>query len=102
RLPAALAGEDTPPDDGVPRDFDVEVRDAGIALIPGDAHSIDVHQGAEVVSDPLPVALRRPAGGEAVVERVLREVAVIRTRHDRRHGERSEIRRDGELSGRAV
>src|SRR5947208_14440271 len=101
-LPAALAGEHLGPGDGVERHVDVEGRDAGVAQVPGDVHVIDGRSRAEVVADPLAVALRRPAGGEGVVERVLREVAVIRARHDRRHGERSEIRRDGELSGRAA
>src|SRR5207244_12151261 len=40
---------------------------------------------AEVVADPLAVAGRGPAGGEVVVERVLRDVAVVPTRDDRRH-----------------
>src|SRR6266571_3427451 len=88
----ALAGEDLGPGDGVQRHLDVEGRGAGIAQVPGDVHVIDGCERAEVVPDPLSVALRRPAGGEAVVERVLREVAVIRARQGRRHGERGKGR----------
>src|SRR5205823_1261151 len=92
-LPAAPAGEDRGPGDGVQRHLNVEGRAAGVAQVPGDAHVIHGRERAEVVPDPLAVALRRPAGGEAVVERVLWDVTVIRARHDRRHGERGE---DGE------
>src|SRR4029077_13184954 len=84
RLPAGLPGEDHGPDDGVRRDFNVEVRAAGVAHVPRDVHMVHRHDGAEVVADPLAVAPRRPAGGEAVVERVGRDVAtVVRARDDR-------------------
>src|SRR5256886_16919733 len=41
-LPAALAGEDGSPGDGVQRDLDVEVRAAHVAQGPGDVHATNV------------------------------------------------------------
>src|SRR6266550_984724 len=89
-LPAALAGEDRSPGDGVQRDLDVEVRAAHIAQVPGDVHATNEPDSAEVVADPLAIARRRPAGGGVVVQRILRDVAVIPARRDRCHGERGE------------
>src|SRR5207247_1252101 len=53
----------------------------------------------EVVADPLAVAGRGPAGGEVVVERILRDVAVVPTRHDRRHRHRVRGSRGASVDG---
>src|SRR5437660_9190459 len=87
-LPAALAGEDLGPGDGVQRHLDVEVRDAGVAQVPGDVHVIDGRERTEVEPDPLAVARRRPAGVEILVARILWKVAIIPARDDRGRGER--------------
>src|SRR5438034_8981121 len=67
------------------RRLDLERGRPGRALVPRDGDGSDGHRGAEVVADPLAVAGGGPAGGEVVVERVLRDVAVVPTRDDRRH-----------------
>src|SRR3989449_919818 len=93
-LPAALAGEDRGPGDGVERHLDVEVRDAGVAHVPGDVHLIKGCDRAEVVADPLAVALRRPAGGEVAVNGILGDVAIIRARGHCNQGKRDTVRSD--------
>src|SRR5207245_9807104 len=87
-LPAALAGEDRGPGDGVERHLDVEGRDAGVAHVPGDVHLIKGCDRTEVVADPLAVALRRPAGGEVAVNGILGDVAIIRARGHGNQGKR--------------
>src|SRR5207253_9968581 len=84
-LPAALAGEDPGPGEAVERHFDVERGRPFRPAVPRNVHGTDGHDRAEVVADPLAVAGRRPAGGEVVVERILRDVAVVPTRDGRRH-----------------
>src|SRR5207249_10790593 len=51
--------------------------------VPRNGHGTDGRDRAEVVADPLAVAGRGPAGGEVVVERVLRDVAIFSARDDR-------------------
>src|SRR3989454_6137383 len=68
------------------------MRAAAVAQVPGDVHAINGRERAEVVADPLAITVRRPAGGEVVVQCVLRDVAVIPARDDRGHGERGEGR----------
>src|SRR5207237_299273 len=91
-LPAAPAGEGPRPGEAVERHFDVERGRTFRHAVPGDGHGTDGHDRAEVVADPLAVAGRGPAGGEVVVERVLRDVAIVSAREDRGYRERGEIR----------
>src|SRR2546430_15694960 len=65
------------PGDGVERYFDIERGRPFVPAIPRNVHGTDGHDRAEVVADPLAVAGRRPAGGEVVVQRVLRDVGVL-------------------------
>src|SRR5207245_5216388 len=84
--PVAPAVEDPGPGEAVERHFDVERGRPFVPAIPRNVHGTDGHDRAEVVADPLAVAGRRPAGGEVVVQRVLRDVAVFQARDDRVQG----------------
>src|SRR5690348_2629966 len=86
-LPTAPTGEHRGPIDGVERYLDGEGGCPRGPLVPGNAHGSDRHRGAEVVTDPLAIAIRRPAGGEVVVERVLGGVgALVPAGGERRDG----------------
>src|SRR2546422_10108327 len=101
-LPAAPAGEGPGPGEAVERHFDVERGRPFRPAVPRNVHGTDGHDRAEVVADPLAVAGRRPAGGEVVVERILRDVAVVPASDDRGYRERGEIRRGDDLCQRVA
>ena len=103
RPPAAATGEHRGPGRAVEGDVELEGRLPGRPLIPRDGDGSDGHRRAEVVADPLAVAVCRPAGGEVAVQGVLRDVGVlIRARHDRGCRERREISSDGNSRGSAT
>src|SRR5436853_534587 len=54
-LPAALAGEDGGPGDGVQRDLDVEVYAADVQKCAGEVYATNAPDSAEVVADPLAI-----------------------------------------------
>src|SRR5207249_1241476 len=101
-LLAAPPGEGTGSGEAVDRHFDVERGRPFRPAVPRNGHGPDGHDRAEVVADPLAVAGRCPAGGEVVVARILRAVAVVPACDDRGYRERGKIRRGDDLCQRVA